>query len=65
VREDLPNTLKAETALHEILHSIRFMYGLDNVVDEESVVQIMGQVLTQVFRDNKDFWDWYRGLLDD
>jgi len=63
VADGLPPSLTAETAIHEVLHSIRFMYSLDNTDDEEAIVQITGHALTQVFKDNPEWFDWITSLL--
>lgn len=54
IREDIPQSLKEETLLHEIMHQIRQLNNLDvkDEEEEERIVQIMSHGLYQVLTDN-------------
>jgi len=54
VRDDLLPKVKAEVLLHEVLHAAYDMGCCDNS-DEEKLVNILGNQLTQIWRDNPEF----------
>jgi hypothetical protein len=54
IRTDLIPTVKAEVLMHEVLHAAYHMGSADNA-DEEKLVSILGNQMTQIWRDNPDF----------
>jgi hypothetical protein len=54
VNPDVPDSLKAETILHEALHIIRELHAIEHKDDEleEQHVQIMGHALYQFLKEN-------------
>ena len=52
VRDNVPQSLQEETFIHECLHMIRALAGIEDKDDdmEEAEVQAMGAALAQVIR---------------
>ncbi|WP_298983369.1 hypothetical protein [uncultured Roseibium sp.] len=56
----------ANTVLHEVLHACFHTSGLTGLPPgetEELTVTVLGNALTQVFRDNPEFLDWVSKTL--
>tara|TARA_R110002074_G_scaffold287858_1_gene459605 strand:+ start:742 stop:1068 length:327 start_codon:yes stop_codon:yes gene_type:complete len=52
---------KVNTLVHEILHGIMYQYGLElEEKQEEHIVTVLSNGLTQVFVDNGQFVDWIK-----
>lgn len=55
---DFPSKQKRdEVLLHEIIHGVIHLYGVDSMIDpenEESIVTILARGMMQVFQDNPD-----------
>jgi len=55
---------KVNTLVHEILHGIVYQYGLElEDKQEETIVNVLSNGLTQVFVDNAQFTDWIKTTL--
>ena len=54
IRDDIPQSLREETLIHESLHMIRQMSGIekDDEDEEEKEVQIMAHGIYQFFIEN-------------
>ena len=54
IRSDLPNSMQGETLIHEALHQIRQLNGIEweDDKEDEKRVQIMGHGLFQFLVDN-------------
>jgi hypothetical protein len=50
IRDDVPESLQRETLVHECLHLIRELSGIERTdpIQEEKEVQIMGMMLMEV-----------------
>lgn len=57
VRADLNPQEAANTLLHEIMHAAWKVGGCDEG-DQEKVVTILSNILTQVWQDNPDVMEW-------
>lgn len=56
VKEGLPPQMTAMVLLHEVLHAVHEVTGLEYVAGgEEPLVNALGYGLAQVWRDNPDF----------
>ncbi|MGI9486268.1 MAG: hypothetical protein ACR2RF_10405 [Geminicoccaceae bacterium] len=53
----------ADTMLHEILHAIYWVYGVEDEDKEERLVGMMASALTQVWRDNPQVVAWLNEQL--
>lgn len=53
LRADLPEDVKMETLLHEIVHAITDMYGLA-VANDEAQISVLSQSLFAFMRDNPE-----------
>lgn len=49
--------------LHEILHAIYWVYGVEDEDKEERLVGMMASALTQVWRDNPQVVTWLNEQL--
>ena len=60
VEKGLPAIEQANTMLHEVMHAVYYVQGM-NCIDakaddvEEKIINSLGNGLTQVFRDNPEF----------
>lgn len=64
IQEDIPSVAKAvDTLLHEILHAIWWVYGLEDVDKEERSVGTMATALTALHRDNPWLSGWIAKAL--
>lgn len=57
VRTDLNHAELANTLLHEVLHCA-YQVGAAEDGDEEKIVTIMANQLTQIIQDNPKLWKW-------
>lgn len=55
IAEGYDSFLTAEVLLHEVLHAAYHMGCIDPSADEEKTVSILGNQMTQIWRDNPDF----------
>jgi len=55
IRDDLLPSVTAEVLLHEVIHAAYQMGALDSDDKEERVVEVLGNQLAQVWRDNPEF----------
>lgn len=62
IRDELSPARTAEILLHEILHACWRNVSLQGDV-EENAVSVLGENLTQVFRDNPHLLKWLAGTL--
>ena len=53
----------ANTLLHELMHAVWYVWGMDRKVEEEPAVTIMSNGLTTIMRDNPAFGEWTRECL--
>lgn len=53
-----PRAKVVATLLHEILHAIRFVYGIRDRDDEERTVEMEAVALTALWRDNPSLLSW-------
>tara|TARA_R100000664_G_C2756952_1_gene144968 strand:- start:623 stop:949 length:327 start_codon:yes stop_codon:yes gene_type:complete len=55
---------KVNTLVHETLHGIIYQYGLElEDKQEEQIVNVLSNGLTQVFVDNPQFTDWVKNTI--
>lgn len=52
-----------DTLLHEILHAIYWVHGIDDKDEEERIVNTMAVAWTQVWRDNPALLDWLTAIM--
>ena len=58
-----PESVVADTVLHEVLHAIWHNYLSEDSAEEEKAVTMLTHGLIQVIRDNPKFIDEIRGML--
>lgn len=49
----------ANTFLHEVLHAIHWVHGLDNQSSEEDFTGLTANGLCAFWQDNGGYWDWF------
>jgi len=62
--QGLRPALLADTAIHELLHAIHFTAGMDDELDDETMAKQLSGPLVCVMRDNPEFFDWLRCLIN-
>lgn len=53
----------ANTVIHEILHGIYWIYGLEDEDKEERIVKVMASAWAQIWRDNPKLVAWLNEQL--
>ena len=53
----------ANTFIHEVLHTIHYVYGLHNDSDEETFTELTANGLCAFWQDNPEACRWWQGLL--
>lgn len=54
----------ANTVIHELLHAVCDVYGIDLGDKEEPVVNTMANGITDIFRANPEFAAWFSTTLE-
>lgn len=54
VRDDLHPVKAANTLLHEILHAAYYIGDLDDTDKQEKIVTVFANMLSQIWRDNRE-----------
>lgn len=51
-----------DTFLHEVIHAVYYVMGLDDSSKEEKVVQCLATGLCTVWRSNRKAFEWWQSL---
>lgn len=66
IDETIPTRFKlVDTLFHEIGHAIYWAYGINDKDEEERIVAAQATAWTQIFRDNKNLYDFIGSQLYD